>query len=43
VVERTFAWLDHNRRLAKDFAASIASSKAWIYIASLQLLTRRLV
>ena len=42
VVERTFAWLNRNRRLAKDFEASIASAKAWVYIASLQLLARRL-
>jgi transposase len=35
VVERTFAWLNRNCRLAKDFEASIASSKAWAYIASL--------
>ena len=31
-----------NRRLAKDFEASIASAKAWVYIASVQLLIRRL-
>jgi len=42
VVERTFAWLNRNRRLAKDFEASIASAKAWVYIASVQLLVRRL-
>ena len=42
VVERTFAWLNRNRRLAKDFEASIASAKAWVYIASVQLLIRRL-
>ena len=41
VVERTFAWLNRNRRLAKDFEASIASAKAWLIIASLQLLIRR--
>jgi transposase len=41
VVERTFAWLNRNRRLAKDFEASIASAKAWLLIASLQLLVRR--
>src|SRR5262249_17925122 len=41
VVERTLAWLNRNRRLAKDFEASIASAKAWVYIASVQLLTRR--
>jgi transposase len=42
VVERTLAWLNRNRRLAKDFEASIASAKAWVYIASVQLLTTRL-
>ena len=42
VVERTFAWLNRNRRLAKDFEASIASAEAWLYIASVQLITRRL-
>src|SRR5712672_479496 len=38
VVERTLAWLNRNRRLAKDFEASIASAKAWLYIAAIQLL-----
>src|ERR1700682_2833013 len=42
VVERTFAWLNRNRRLAKDFEASIASAKTWVYIASVQMLIRRL-
>jgi transposase len=42
VVERGLAWLNRNRRLAKDFAASIASARAWVYIASVQLLIRRL-
>jgi len=42
VVERTFAWLNRNRRLAKDFEASIASAKNLGYIASVQLLIRRL-
>ena len=42
VVERTFAWLNRNRRLAKDFEATIASAQAWLYIASVQLITRRL-
>jgi DNA-binding transcriptional LysR family regulator len=35
LVERTFAWLNRNRRLAKDFEASIASAKAWLIIASI--------
>jgi putative transposase len=42
VVERTFAWLGRNRRLAKDFEATVSSSEAWVVIASVQLLTRRL-
>ena len=42
VVERTFAWLGRCRRLAKDFEKSIASAEAWIMIASIRLLTRRL-
>ena len=42
VVERTLAWLNRNRHLAKDFEASIESAKAWVYIASVQLLIRRL-
>jgi transposase len=42
VVERTLAWLNRNRRLAKDFEATIASAQAWLYLASVQLLIRRL-
>jgi transposase len=41
-IERTLAWLNRNRRLAKDFEATIASAKAWLYLASVQLLLRRL-
>src|SRR3546814_6631258 len=40
VVERTFAWLSRNRRLAKDFAQPIASATAWLFIAPIQLFTR---
>jgi transposase len=28
VVERTFAWLNRNRQLAKDFKVKVGSSKA---------------
>ncbi len=42
VVERTFAWLGRCRRLAKDFEKTIASSEAWIYIANIRFLTRRI-
>ncbi len=42
VVERTFAWHGRCRRLAKDWEASIESSTAWAYIASIKIMTRRL-
>jgi transposase len=42
VVERTLAWPNRNRRLAKDFEASIESAKAWVYIASMQVIVRRI-
>jgi len=43
VVERTFAWLGRCRRLAKDFEATIASAVAWVFLAHIRLLTRRIV
>src|ERR1700685_2418707 len=42
VVERTIAWLNRNRRLAKDVEATIESSVTWLYIASVKLMSRRL-
>jgi len=42
VVERTLAWLGRCRRLAKDFEATIASAVAWILVAHIRMLTRRL-
>lgn len=42
VVERAFAWLGRCRRLAKDFEATIASAVAWIYVANIRRLTRKL-
>ena len=42
VVERTLAWLNRNRRLAKDFEQTIASATAWLFIASIQLFARRI-
>ena len=42
VVERTFAWFGRNRRLAKDFEKTLESSTAWLMLASVQLMTRRL-
>ena len=41
VIERTIAWLNRNRRLAKDFEATIESAVAWLFVASVKLLSRR--
>ncbi len=42
VVERTFAWLAHSRRLSKDYEYHPSSSEAMIYVAMIRLMTRRL-
>jgi hypothetical protein len=38
---RTLAWLNRNRRLAKDFEVT-TKALAWLMIASVKLLSRRL-
>jgi len=38
VVERFFAWLGRNRRLARGFEATIAAATAFLYAASVMLL-----
>jgi hypothetical protein len=40
VVERSFAWIGRNLRLAKDFEATIASTNAFFYAASVMNLLR---
>ena len=42
VIERSFAWLGRNRRLAKDFERLIEVSTAMAVVAIIQLLIRRL-
>lgn len=42
VVEHTFAWLNHHRRLSKDYERLPATSEALIYIAMIRLMVRRL-
>jgi putative transposase len=42
VIERTNAWITHNRRLARNFECLPASSEAFIYIAMTRLGLRRL-
>jgi putative transposase len=42
VVERTFAWLCRSRRLSKDYERSPRVSEAWIRLAMIRLMLRRL-
>jgi putative transposase len=42
VVERTFAWFSHNRRLSKDYERLCSTSEAWIYLTMIRLMLRRL-
>jgi transposase len=42
VVERTFAWFGRCRRLSKDFEGTAATEAAWLLVAHIRLLTRRL-
>jgi len=43
VVERTFAWLGRCRRLSKDYEETISSSEAFVKLAMIHLMARRLV
>jgi transposase len=40
--ERTFAWLDQNRRLSKDYECLPATSETFIYLAMSRLMLCRL-
>jgi transposase len=42
VVERTFGWLLHHRRLVRDYEATITSAEAMVYIAMIRIQLRRL-
>ena len=41
VVERTFAWICHNRRMAKDYERLCATGEAFVYAAMTRLLMVR--
>jgi putative transposase len=42
VVERSFAWIGHNRRMSKDYERLCASGEAFVYAAMIRLMLRRL-
>ena len=42
VIERTFGWFYWCRRLSRDYECTTESAEAWLYLASIRLLLRRL-
>jgi len=36
IVERTLAWINHNRRFAKDFERTILSAQTFVWIAHIR-------
>jgi putative transposase len=42
IIERTFAWLNRQRRLSKDYERLPATSEALIYVAMIRLMLKRL-
>ena len=43
VVERTFAWLGRYRQLSKEYDRRPESTEGWIYLASIDILLKRLL
>ncbi|EIM30512.1 transposase family protein [Microvirga lotononidis] len=41
IVERTFAWLVRNTRLAKDWEGLPTTTETWTYLATSRLMTKR--
>jgi len=42
IVERTFAWISRNRRLARDFERHARTVAAWFRLAMIKIMLRRL-
>lgn len=42
IVERTFAWISRNRRLARDFERYAATVVAFVRLAMIRIMLRRL-
>ena len=41
-IERTISWIDQNRRMSKDYERLPETSEAFIYVAMIRLMARRL-
>ena len=42
-MERTFSWIDHNRRMSKDYERLTETSEAFIYVVAMsRLMVKRL-
>jgi putative transposase len=42
IVERTFAWFNHSRRLSRDYEKKICNSEALLYISQIPMMLNRL-
>jgi len=42
IVERTFGWLMRHRRLVRDYERTEASAEAWVHVAMIRIMLRRL-
>ena len=42
VVERSFAWISHNRRMSKDYERLCSTGEAFVYVTMTRLMLRRL-
>lgn len=42
IVERTFAWFNRSRQLSEEYDVYTETTEQWIYLASIQLMLRRL-
>ena len=42
LVERTFGWFNRSRLVSKEYDVYVAVSEHWVYLASIQVMMRRL-
>lgn len=42
IVERTFGWFNRQRQLSKDYDVYAETTEQWLYLASIQVMLRRL-